>query len=306
MIYQSQCRAQGTLSSATCDQSFCFYNEGHWGDWRGNLPPCNPQICITYSWLATDWGECSRTCGGGVQHRNVTCYSSLGDIVEDQLCTTAKPSDQQSCATNSCEDIPIVVLEPLPGFIYAVNEEMSISWLGGKDDAQVEIMLFDGENLVASVANVSSVSSPYIWTILSDVPSSSNFVIHVISSTNSTNFGVSHPFIIRNLISYDINVHTMNEDESDTADSLEITLIGSFGVSAPVSLEGPFPKGSTNSFVRTITDIGILSRIEVSFVTNSVLYFHYRLKRLELIIGKVILSRSKLSQNNLPLVSNKF
>ncbi|XP_055618805.1 papilin isoform X1 [Toxorhynchites rutilus septentrionalis] len=58
----------------------------------------------TYSWTFTPYDTCSASCGGGVQHRNVTCNSrTTMKEVKDGLCDAAlKPEESQRCAQEAC------------------------------------------------------------------------------------------------------------------------------------------------------------------------------------------------------------
>lgn len=65
---------------------------------------CNTIPCNVFSWVETQWGECSSSCGGGTQTRNVTCVDSEGQISSDNACIhTTKPSDSRSCNTQPCD-----------------------------------------------------------------------------------------------------------------------------------------------------------------------------------------------------------
>ncbi|XP_055613416.1 papilin-like isoform X1 [Uranotaenia lowii] len=58
----------------------------------------------SYSWTYTAFDTCSATCGGGIQHRNVTCNSRTTlKQVDDGLCDTgSKPVESQRCGQESC------------------------------------------------------------------------------------------------------------------------------------------------------------------------------------------------------------
>ncbi len=75
--------------------------------------PCNPSACssgpsagagaVTYSWGVSSWGACSRTCGAGVQTRQVSCLGSDGTPQTDaSKCRTAAPVTTQPCSLGDC------------------------------------------------------------------------------------------------------------------------------------------------------------------------------------------------------------
>lgn len=64
-------------------------------------------VCGGHSWKASEWTQCSVTCGGGTQVRQVECVSHDGSgrqPVEDSLCETytPKPVSQQTCNMQHC------------------------------------------------------------------------------------------------------------------------------------------------------------------------------------------------------------
>ncbi|XP_037532440.1 ADAMTS-like protein 1 [Nematolebias whitei] len=74
-------------------------------------PKPNPfQACNRFDcppmWDARDWGECSQTCGGGVQRRRVSCKQSLADgsILElpDSFCPSPSPANLSLCGRQDC------------------------------------------------------------------------------------------------------------------------------------------------------------------------------------------------------------
>lgn len=76
-----------------------------------NCPPpkpvaaknCNMQACTgTYAWNWTDYGACSKTCGGGVKTRTVVCQNQSGQTVADSNCPTPKPAVSIACNTDPC------------------------------------------------------------------------------------------------------------------------------------------------------------------------------------------------------------
>uniref|UniRef100_A0AAV2MBL6 A disintegrin and metalloproteinase with thrombospondin motifs 16 n=1 Tax=Knipowitschia caucasica TaxID=637954 RepID=A0AAV2MBL6_KNICA len=67
--------------------------------------PCNTQPCPA-SWSLGEWGECSRSCGGGDQSRQVQCVQKISSSnmkpVADFHCPPGAPSRRQICSTHSC------------------------------------------------------------------------------------------------------------------------------------------------------------------------------------------------------------
>lgn len=58
----------------------------------------------TYSWTFTQFGQCSVTCGGGFQTRQVKCNSRTTlDEVDSELCDiSTRPADTQQCGHDAC------------------------------------------------------------------------------------------------------------------------------------------------------------------------------------------------------------
>lgn len=84
-------------AGVTADASLC----------TGTKPPseqlCNTQACAaTYTWIAGDWGSCSKACGGGTQSRSVSCQRNDGQFVTSNYCTGVKPQETQTCNTTAC------------------------------------------------------------------------------------------------------------------------------------------------------------------------------------------------------------
>ncbi|KAM7366173.1 hypothetical protein PAMP_015638 [Pampus punctatissimus] len=71
----------------------------------GPVQACNRFDCPPM-WDTRDWGQCSHSCGGGVQIRQVLCKQRLADgsILElpDTFCPSKSPANQQPCAKQEC------------------------------------------------------------------------------------------------------------------------------------------------------------------------------------------------------------
>ncbi|XP_071038355.1 papilin-like [Parasteatoda tepidariorum] len=82
-----------------------LYQEKNLGiSYKFSIPtPAKISSSDSYNWTFGDFGECSQSCGGGVQNRSVSCINSTGNVVEDNLCDpTLKPSTNDSCNTQPC------------------------------------------------------------------------------------------------------------------------------------------------------------------------------------------------------------
>lgn len=73
----------------------------------GTRPPavraCNLNSCNgSYDWNIGDYGQCSKTCGGGAKTRNVVCQDRNGGTVSDSNCPQPKPVTSDVCGTDAC------------------------------------------------------------------------------------------------------------------------------------------------------------------------------------------------------------
>uniref|UniRef100_A0AAV2M8W4 GON domain-containing protein n=1 Tax=Knipowitschia caucasica TaxID=637954 RepID=A0AAV2M8W4_KNICA len=58
-------------------------------------------------WIYGDWGECTKTCGGGVKTRLVVCQRPNGERFNDLSCEIHdKPPDREQCSTQPCPSGP--------------------------------------------------------------------------------------------------------------------------------------------------------------------------------------------------------
>lgn len=58
-----------------------------------------------YEWRTGRWGECSKTCEGGIKFRNVGCVDQVSDygVVNDQYCDqSSKPINSTRCNEFRC------------------------------------------------------------------------------------------------------------------------------------------------------------------------------------------------------------
>ncbi|XP_034019931.1 ADAMTS-like protein 1 isoform X2 [Thalassophryne amazonica] len=66
---------------------------------------CNRFDCPPM-WDSGEWGQCSLSCGGGIQRRKVLCKQRLADgsVLElpDSFCPSKSPANQQPCANIEC------------------------------------------------------------------------------------------------------------------------------------------------------------------------------------------------------------
>lgn len=76
-------------------------------------PPADRQYCNVWDcpvkWSTGKWSKCSKTCGGGVKKRKVTCEQIMAQgrkqSREDRECPPSKPSSEKPCNTRACHDM---------------------------------------------------------------------------------------------------------------------------------------------------------------------------------------------------------
>lgn len=66
------------------------------------IQSCNTSTCPNPHWEYIAWSTCSKTCGGGVQTRTVSCVNKSGQIVSRTQCRTTAPVSSRSCNSQSC------------------------------------------------------------------------------------------------------------------------------------------------------------------------------------------------------------
>jgi hypothetical protein len=106
-----------SLCSASCGQQgaqtqtvVCQRNDGVAvaGSFCGGTPPsgsqsCSGVACIGYSWVASGFGNCSASCGGGTQTQSVLCKDNAGNSSDASLCSGSRPATSQTCNTQACK-----------------------------------------------------------------------------------------------------------------------------------------------------------------------------------------------------------
>ncbi|XP_057576932.1 ADAMTS-like protein 1 isoform X6 [Hippopotamus amphibius kiboko] len=72
--------------------------------------PSTVQACNRFNcppaWYSAQWQLCSRTCGGGIQKREVLCKQRMADgsflELPETFCSAPKPASQQACKRDDC------------------------------------------------------------------------------------------------------------------------------------------------------------------------------------------------------------
>ncbi|XP_015601072.1 protein madd-4 isoform X2 [Cephus cinctus] len=76
-------------------------------------PPSDRQYCNVFdcpvTWHVGQWGKCSKTCGGGVKSRTVTCQQVMAqgrkETLQERDCLSPKPASEKPCNTKSCDNM---------------------------------------------------------------------------------------------------------------------------------------------------------------------------------------------------------
>ena len=90
---------------------------------------CNTNNCETYNWSSSTWNNCSKTCGGGIRTRTVSCKNMRGYEVEDNYCTISeKPVVEESCNNEECAVWGIGYTDCTGGFKF----KTSVCYLDGQ------------------------------------------------------------------------------------------------------------------------------------------------------------------------------
>ncbi|XP_072218787.1 papilin b, proteoglycan-like sulfated glycoprotein [Leuresthes tenuis] len=83
-----------------------------------SVQACRRPACHTHiTWHVTEYGLCSRSCGGGVRERRVGCFDTdLNPYPEDQCGLSIKPTSVETCNPQPCHRTQMVpsVQEPGP------------------------------------------------------------------------------------------------------------------------------------------------------------------------------------------------
>ncbi|CAH1115336.1 unnamed protein product [Psylliodes chrysocephalus] len=62
---------------------------------------CNT-ICNSTRWNYSQWSECSKTCGGGIQRRTAKCIDDRNTPIDDSYCNNSEMITEQICNTENC------------------------------------------------------------------------------------------------------------------------------------------------------------------------------------------------------------
>eukprot|EP00094_Tigriopus_californicus_P005670 TCALIF_05465-PA protein Name:"Similar to Ppn Papilin (Drosophila melanogaster)" AED:0.16 eAED:0.17 QI:0/0/0/0.82/0.81/0.82/34/0/2463 len=73
-------------------------------DCAENVEPCEGTDECTGTWLASQWGPCSKDCGGGQKRRKVFCIKDDEPVAPDQCPSDLKPFEEDDCNKDDCEE----------------------------------------------------------------------------------------------------------------------------------------------------------------------------------------------------------
>ena len=74
------------------------------GDQEPLARECNTIGCDIFSWVQSEWSECSESCGGGTQLRTVSCVDSGGSDAPDSSCdASTMPATSRVCNSQPCD-----------------------------------------------------------------------------------------------------------------------------------------------------------------------------------------------------------
>jgi len=93
------------------DDAFCKRHEDKPRDER----PCNTQPCKKYKWQVSEFDDCSVSCGGGVQTREVHCVDNFGSRVSSGRCLRrglTRPPVSQRCNSQACGSASSWLIDP--------------------------------------------------------------------------------------------------------------------------------------------------------------------------------------------------
>ncbi|KAA0150485.1 hypothetical protein FNF29_05288 [Cafeteria roenbergensis] len=66
------------------------------------VQPAAAQAFVFAAWVPTEWGQCSRPCGGGVQYRSVDCRDSILLLTNASNCPGEPPISSRPCNQQLC------------------------------------------------------------------------------------------------------------------------------------------------------------------------------------------------------------
>uniref|UniRef100_A0ABD2XL01 ADAMTS/ADAMTS-like Spacer 1 domain-containing protein n=1 Tax=Trichogramma kaykai TaxID=54128 RepID=A0ABD2XL01_9HYME len=118
--------------SRSLGKSKIFENENCPPDSKPNtMQTCQGPPCKA-TWFVSDWTECSQSCGGGVQRREVKCIVPDGvptnETQQLECDANERPIGERSCNATACGDNPIApVNETKKNSTDSVNEKQPIA-----------------------------------------------------------------------------------------------------------------------------------------------------------------------------------